>query len=102
MKMVMEKEKQQQEVMIETDKKEAEKEQQHMETTDDVVASADMLEMMEEQQTAIEMENKKDDTWKDEWYAASRDCACCKGFIYKCKVQEIFCQSGECFCSTTS
>lgn len=42
-----------------------------------------------------------DDTWKDEWFAASRTCNCCEGYIYRCKVQDDACSSGTCVCSHT-
>jgi hypothetical protein len=42
-----------------------------------------------------------DDTWKDEWFAASRTCACCEGYIYRCKTQDDACTSGTCVCSHT-
>lgn len=42
-----------------------------------------------------------DDTWKDEWFAASRTCACCEGYIYRCKAQDDACSSGTCVCSHT-
>jgi hypothetical protein len=40
-----------------------------------------------------------DDTWRDEWFADSRNCACCKGYVYRCENKEAFCESGECYCT---
>lgn len=27
----------------------------------------------------------ENETWKDEWFAASRACKCCSGYVYRCK-----------------
>ena len=40
-----------------------------------------------------------DDTWKDEWFADSRLCDCCHGYVYRCERQQPTCQQGKCFCS---
>ncbi|MCJ1296689.1 hypothetical protein MMC34_008255 [Xylographa carneopallida] len=40
-----------------------------------------------------------DDTWKDEWFANSRLCDCCKGYVYRCEKQQPTCAQGKCFCS---
>lgn len=47
-------------------------------------------------------DNVEDDTWKDEWFAASRTCTCCEGYVYRCKVSDDACQSGTCFCAHTT
>ena len=40
-----------------------------------------------------------DDTWKDEWFADSRLCDCCHGYVYRCERQQPTCAHGKCFCS---
>ena len=40
-----------------------------------------------------------DDTWKDEWFADSRLCDCCHGYVYRCERQQPTCQHGKCYCS---
>jgi hypothetical protein len=43
--------------------------------------------------------SKEDDTWKDEWFPGSRECECCKGFVYRCETKDPACNSGTCFCA---
>ena len=40
-----------------------------------------------------------DDTWKDEWFADSRLCDCCHGYVYRCERQQPTCEQGKCYCS---
>jgi len=42
-----------------------------------------------------------DDTWKDEWFADSRTCDCCHGYVYRCERQQQSCAQGKCFCSAS-
>jgi len=42
-----------------------------------------------------------DDSWRDEWFPASKDCPCCAGSIYRCQQQKDDCVSGQCYCSLT-
>lgn len=36
---------------------------------------------------------------RDEWFAESMKCACCEGYIYRCKQQQSACSSGNCVCA---
>jgi len=47
-------------------------------------------------------DHSDDDTWKDEWFPHSRNCHCCKGYIYRCNVEQLLCESGTCFCHNES
>lgn len=45
-----------------------------------------------------EREIAADDTWRDEWFPSSRNCACCNGYAYRCAKQDVACTAEECFC----
>jgi len=45
------------------------------------------------------LEGEADDGWRDEWYPQSRNCACCAGTVYRCKLSKDECKTkGHCFC----
>ena len=40
-----------------------------------------------------------DDTWKDEWFPGSMRCACCEGYVFRCKGKLKECrEGGRCSC----
>lgn len=54
-----------------------------------------------QQDRIVEAEMDEDvgpDSWKDEWFPQSRDCECCKGYVYNCKKSQSKCSQGVCFC----
>jgi hypothetical protein len=44
-------------------------------------------------------DDQEDDSLRDEWFPAYRDCPCCAGTIYRCKKLQDDCVSGNCYCS---
>lgn len=63
----------------------------------DINSDDDLInDLLREGATGVQL----DESEQDEWFAASRACKCCEGYVYKCKKQDEDCAAaGACFCS---
>ena len=71
------------------------------------VCQADRIEDAEEEGRAGHERGKSggwagDESWKDEWFPANRECACCKGFIFQCQGKLKDCVEGAIKCACTA
>ena len=44
-------------------------------------------------------ESTGDDSWRDEWFPQSRECDCCRGYQFRCRLSQPQCANGKCFCA---